>query len=763
MILTIALAVCLMGTLCFVYSARRLETLRHIRGQYQAGCGPVSHEEIERLVNAGEFEKWGYTAGCGLIRYRDTNLDVSFVDPGMIDLMEFGSIIGDYPQSVSQICVERAFLESCGLPVETGQRIELDLGSGEETYTVTGILERENASRTFMVWISETAAAAGREEAHFELRFRFAQGESMDTHRLQEEIDAFFEEMGITKDRIFYSSNYFKMTEIYLGSGMEIYALALIIALVCAVVIYNIFYISVSGRMREYGRLKVLGATPGQLREIIKRERNHLTVMAIPPGLLAAALIACIVMPGVWSWRDNIRYAIAISLTMYGVVVIAARKPLRLAGKVSAIEAVRASAYSQHPGRRISRGMHRRLSMPRLAWMNFSRNRKKAAVTSLSLSLTGILLVCVSAYAGSIDVKEMALSQFGDRSNYLLRLPYEQYSGEEFIEIQKEDILNAALQEELARIPGVDYVTACSTTGAQVPAILEGEFFEIRGLTESQAAKLYTDENILSGTADYRELREKGGILVCPGGDTLEGVYGAAFEVGDTITFSGYNAVTRSYTVQGIVKDIQTGSASQFFLLPQEELSMLYPEIENFTTYLNIHTKQDDPQLRRALFDTVTDERVLIDVLDDMVSSLRTNLKGELKLFYGIVIFVFLFSLINLANTLITSLLARQQEFGILQSVGMSSRQLSGMLSFECMFYVGITILTTLTIGVACSRIICDIFDQIGTFGKITYHFPVAQMLLFGLALFLVQAVFSVCAVRYCARLSLVERIRAIE
>ena len=37
-IITIALAVCLMGTLCFVYSSEQLQTLEHIQGQYQAGC-----------------------------------------------------------------------------------------------------------------------------------------------------------------------------------------------------------------------------------------------------------------------------------------------------------------------------------------------------------------------------------------------------------------------------------------------------------------------------------------------------------------------------------------------------------------------------------------------------------------------------------------------------------------------------------------------------------------------------------------------------
>ena len=45
------------------------------------------------------------------------------------------------------------------------------LDDGEKPYTVTGILETENISRIFTVWISESAVEP---ESPYELRFRFA-------------------------------------------------------------------------------------------------------------------------------------------------------------------------------------------------------------------------------------------------------------------------------------------------------------------------------------------------------------------------------------------------------------------------------------------------------------------------------------------------------------------------------------------------------------------------------------------------------------
>ena len=763
-ILTIALAVCLMGSLCFLYSAQQLKTLDGILGQYQAGCGGLTREEAARLVDAGKFEKWGCTVEAGTARHEDSILQVSFVSPEMIDLMGYGEITGAYPQRENELCAERAFFRHFGLPEEVGQAVALDLDDGEKTYTVTGILETENISRIFNVWISETAVEP---ESPYELRFRFAGSQGMEPAQLRADIEQFFAEMGIPEDQTFYSSSYFGMVDLYLGNGMEVYAAALLIAVVCAIVIYNIFYISVMGKMREYGRLKVLGTTPKQLKRVVKRERRFLTAIAIPLGLVCAAGIALIAVPGYWSWGDNLRSAVVVSLLTYGTVLIATRKPMAMAGKVSAIEAVRTTAYSQQQGPSVSRQLHRRLTMPRLAWMNFSRNRKKAFVTTLSLGLTGILLLCVSAYANSVDVKEMAQAQFGDRSQYLLQ--YEDFAGREFVEMQRENPLGRTLREELAAIPGVDHVTAYSLTCVEIPAISaipgnsEHEPFIVRGISQEDMAEMYAGDAVLDGTADYQQLLDGDGILVCPSGGALKEIYRTSYQVGDTVTVSCYNGQSKTYTVMGIVQDAKIGSSTHFFILPEEELPVLYPEISDFTGYVNLHTEQDSDQLRRAVFSAVSDQRVAISGLDDLSAELERGLKGELARDYGILVFIFAFSLINLANTLITNLLTRQQEFGVFQSVGMSDRQLTNMLSFECLYYVGITLLVTLTLGTACSLVVCKVFDQIGLFGTLTYHFPVLQVLLFGTALLLVQGVFSVCAVRYTRRLSLVERIKAVD
>ncbi len=220
----------------------------------------------------------------------------------------------------------------------------------------------------------------------------------------------------------------------------------------------------------------------------------------------------------------------------------------------------------------------------------------------------------------------------------------------------------------------------------------------------------------------------------------------------------------------GIVQDVQIGQLdfiSSF--LPEEEMSALYPvRLRTLPDYVDLPYRAGQRSLRQGGCGGSAPCRPSGTVQsfwpDDLsAEAWSAACRGELDADYGIFVFIFVFSLINLANTLITDLLTRQQEFGVFQSVGMSDRQLSNMLSLECLYYVGITLLVTLTLGTVCSLAVCRVFDQIGLFGTLTYHFPVLQVLLFAAALLLVQGVFSACAVRYTRRLSLVERIKAVD
>lgn len=357
----------------------------------------------------------------------------------------------------------------------------------------------------------------------------------------------------------------------------------------------------------------------------------------------------------------DLKYAAVIAGLTYIVLLFATRKPLKLVGKVSAIEAVRATAYSQGGGRAVSRQLHRRLTMPRLAAMNFLRNPKKAVMTCISLGMTGIMAISIAAYVNSIDAAEMAKAGLGDGGSYLL-IYKDSMIGQEFVEIQQENPLNEAVREQLLNLPGVDYLTSYSVAGIQTDLPKNEEPLSVRGITAEQLKTAVIDGKLKEGEAEYEELLANDGVLVVKTSDNLmEKLYGADYALGDSVTFTSFSGGTKTYTVRGILDTIPGSGSVEFFVLPEEELHTLYQDINDFVTAVNIHTTEDNSQLRQDIFDVVMDQNVEINCITDYIAELESQLQVLVFPLYGLLFFIFIFALLNLANTLITSLLSRQR------------------------------------------------------------------------------------------------------
>lgn len=58
----------------------------------------------------------------------------------------------------------------------------------------------------------------------------------------------------------------------FTGNTLTMAIIGVIILATAVMVIYSIFYISISGKTREYGQLRTLGMTRKQIRKFVRRE-----------------------------------------------------------------------------------------------------------------------------------------------------------------------------------------------------------------------------------------------------------------------------------------------------------------------------------------------------------------------------------------------------------------------------------------------------------------------------------------------------------
>lgn len=123
----------------------------------------------------------------------------------------------------------------------------------------------------------------------------------------------------------------------------------LLILLTGYLIIYNVFQISVAGDIRFYGLLKTIGTTPRQLRRIIRNQALLLSLVGIPLGLVLGWLLGGVLTPVITAQLNAVTTVVSVSPWLFVgaaifalvTVLISCRRPGRLAGKVSPIEAVR--------------------------------------------------------------------------------------------------------------------------------------------------------------------------------------------------------------------------------------------------------------------------------------------------------------------------------------------------------------------------------------------------------------------------------------
>ena len=175
-------------------------------------------------------------------------------------------------------------------------------------------------------------------------------------------------------------------------------------------IIYNVFQISVAGDIRFYGLLKTIGTTPRQLRRIIRIQALLLSLIGIPIGLLLGWLLGSVLTPVIVARLDGVTSLVSVNPLLFAgaalfalvTVLISCRRPGRLAGKVSPVEAVRYTEGKTLKQRKNRSG--KGVSLLSMAWANLGRSRGKTFVTVLSLSLAVVLLTMTVTMVGSFDM-----------------------------------------------------------------------------------------------------------------------------------------------------------------------------------------------------------------------------------------------------------------------------------------------------------------------------------------------------------------------
>lgn len=127
----------------------------------------------------------------------------------------------------------------------------------------------------------------------------------------------------------------------------------------------------------------------------------------------------------------------------------------------------------------------------------------------------------------------------------------------------------------------------------------------------------------------------------------------------------------------------------------------------------------------------------------------------------GAALIVGMVGILNFLNAILTGIMARKREFAVLQSVGMTGKQLNQMLITEGMVFAGSSIVITLILTVIMGPIASNVLE--GMFWFFSYHLTVTPILLVAPVFLLLGAMIPLASYHYVAKRSVVERLREAE
>ena len=251
--------------------------------------------------------------------------------------------------------------------------------------------------------------------------------------------------------------------------------------------------------------------------------------------------------------------------------------------------------------------------------------------------------------------------------------------------------------------------------------------------------------------------------------DIVEETYGWKFEVGDTVTlhyYDGSGMVEKDVEIAGILNDAfnrDHNGLEGWFVMPEQAV-LDWISYDSINSSLLVST---DPAKETAVGEVLEQSvgersELTMETLAERRIAYSQNADQIFGAISGLAIFIMMFSILSMMNTLITNIVTRKQELAMLESIGMSKGQIRKMLLGESLLLVGVTVGVTMTIGTLCGYILCRMLHGIGAV-YMQVSFPFEFALGYAAVLILVPLLITVVSMKSFAREALVERLRGME
>lgn len=718
------------------------------------------------------------------------------------------NINGSYPKKENEIMLSEDALSQLGI-----EKPKLDMeiplsyvskdGEQKDTFTLSGWFR--SYTGTGMAFLSESYC----QEHGYTLQNSGVLSISLDNPK-----DNFYD---IQDDITLNENQTFQGSVSTSSSNGSVYAMIILLVFFIIdsgyLLIYNVLYISISRDTRFYGLIKTLGTTEKQIKTLVKRQAVTFACIGIPIGVILAGALSFGIVPIILenafdSGKSIIDAEMFFHPSIFilsiifsaSTVWISCNAPAKAASKISPIEALRYQNFASTKTKIRSSTNGGKLHV--MAYHNVFRDKKRAFLVFMSLFMGITMILGVNGIIGSMKVENF-IDKYMDYNFEYTDIQFEQpeQPNKEVSQFDEQFV------EQIKQIDGVKKVDIQKTVWAGIDfdeVALEG-FMKIRYEDSRYKTEGQSYQEMVADLKEYANAGDYGCYITTLDDKALE-EYNAkhpntsidieAFNRGETAIAgmdTEYNAPNTALVGKTLclTADSSDDKATDFLI----DDSFYFEDYENNLSEgigrrKDIHIVPEIIYVSEAGMERLTKTPIIsaigVDIKDmnqvEQIDSELQALNGTLtkqewsykspigmmeeynQVTYsmnlmgnGAAVLLIVIGLINFINVMLTGVVARKNEFAVMESIGTSKKQIQKILTLEGGIYALVTTVLIMTLGNAFLLLVADAVPHMADYAKFEYPFALVICLIF--AIFIICLSVPAIVYRAVSKETVIERL----
>lgn len=687
---------------------------------------------------------------------------------------------GKLPIKENEIAIDQNYTNQKNMKNPIGTTIKLDyskpnekgdiLYNGEKEFKIVGVLSSNptlKAQGTSMGIISKECATKNIpiKNKYDQITFTFKKEKN-----IQKQIEKLAQDGNLNKDKFIVNNSLILAISDSMSLKIPYIMVNIILALATILLIYNIFYILLSTRKKDFGILRALGFTPLDVSKAMIIEVCIYTIISIPIGLLLGGLIANLSREYVIGVIYDMNYANSIKsqsyMSLYMIsallsiltIIIAVYKPLRESSKIEPMVCIKKSNEKININSKslISKFMTKFFyDYGNIASKNIQRNKKRTNLAIASMALVIFLMLTVYTKSTSNFLNDGGL-RYWIPGDYLLhnidintvRENKKNYDKENLKFIENIDgvaKVNAYRDKRFSIKIDENHVNKKAAYWNVNKEFLEEnseikdkvklyeDSFEVLGIENTDILK----DVLVDGKENLNKINEKPYIYIDKSSSEFLNLKKGErihldFNIIDSKLEKQLEPISTEFIVGGIISSVpltsQGGGGGLGAIMSVNQMNKFtgvssYERFDIWTSKL-ANEKHVENELNKII--SKSGKGILIPYKSQS-SAIEKSDNQKAMIMTLVVGVIVLLSLFNCCNTIVTSINSRSREFALFRGIGISKDEVKKIVVLESCIYIVVGFIISIIPTLIVRYIIIKSFE---TINLINLKFIIAVILI---------------------------------